>query len=201
MASRGTRIVLVLLALVSIGSLARMVYVEREKQQLTQANQEAQQLIQELNQEKAQLTTDLASAKQTAEQQATENATLQSELQTVQAKLDERAKQVASLQQEKEQMKLENAQLAEDLHAAVAEQQRLEARLSSIKELKLAIKDVKKQMWAKRWQNWRARADRFKEADREKLAKGNRGYVVRDGQITVGSSPRLHVHVLEPQAE
>jgi septal ring factor EnvC (AmiA/AmiB activator) len=199
MASRATRIVLVLLAVVSVGSLARMVYVEREKSQLTTAVQEAQTLVQQLTQERTQLTTDLASAKQTIEQQASQNTNLQQE--SVQAKLDQSTKQVASLQKEKQQMTQQNAKLTGELETALVEKQQLEAKLSNIKELKLAIKDVRRQVWAKRMSNWRARADKFREADRERLAQGNRGFIVRDGQTTIGSSPRLHVHVLEPQAE
>jgi chromosome segregation ATPase len=157
--------------------------------------------VQQLTEERTQLSTELASAKQSIEQQAGQNTNLQQELQAVQAKLDQSTKQVAALQQERQEMAQENAKLSSDLDAAMAEKQQLEAKLSSIKELKLAIKDVRRQMWAKRMSNWRARAERFKETDRERLAQGNRGFIVRDGQTTIGSSPRLHVHVLEPQAE
>ena len=201
MLSRGTRIILAVLTVVSVGSLGRMLYVEREKQQLSSAYKEAQQMVQQLTQDRQQLTTDLASAKDTIQQQAGENASLQQQLQTVQGDLAKKTQQVATLQREQQQMKQQNAKLAADLNTATTEKQQLEARLSSLKELRLAIRDVKRQMWQQRLASWRARGDRFREADRERLAKGNRGFIVRDGQTTLGSTPRLHVHVLEPQAE
>ena len=46
---------------------------------------------------------------------------------------------------------------------------------------------------------WRARAEAQRVEDQRRLAEGNRGYVVREGQPTVGGATTLHVRVLEPQ--
>ena len=92
----------------------------------------------------------------------------------------------------------QNTQLTAQLAAAKAEKAALEAKLSSIKELKLAIRDVRRKLWNERWADYRALAQARREQDQEQLASGNRGFVVKQGRSTLGSSPRLQVHVLEP---
>ena len=83
-----------------------------------------------------------------------------------------------------------------------AEKQRLEAKLSSIKELKLAIHDLRYKMWNDRWAAWRAQVQNQRAEDEEALARGNRGYLLRDGVSTLArENLRLRVHVLEPQAK
>jgi len=128
-------------------------------------------------------------------------AQVQSELDVVQQELERTVGQLASLQQEHATLVDEHAAMNSQLAAVEEDKRQLEAKLSSLKELKLAIKDVKRKMWAQRWVRWRARAEAQRQADQERLAAGNRGYVVRDGTSTLVGPTKLQVHVLEPQPQ
>ena len=198
MAARRGRVILIALLTALAVSLWRTVSVERDKRALSHSYEQAQQLVAQLTQERTHLNTELTEAKQTVETQAGSLSNLELELGNVQAKLTTAATQIASLQHEHEQMRGQNASLTARLDSAMADKAALEARLSSLKELKLAIRDVRQKLWNERWADFRARVYAQRERDQEQLASGNRGFVVKQGRSTLGSSPRLQVHVLEP---
>ena len=199
MAARRGRIVLAILLTALAVSLWRTVSVERDRRKLDRAYEQSQQVVAQLTGERDHLTTELAQSKQTVEIQAGNISNLNTELVSVQAKLNEATTQIASLQREQGQMRGENAELATRLDAALAEKNQLEFRLSSLKELRLAIKDVRRKLWNERWADWYAYVQARREQDQEMLASGNRGFVVKQGRSTLGSIPRLQVHVLEPE--
>ena len=199
MAVRRGRIILAIL-LTALGvSLWRTLVVERDKRQLDRAYEQSQQLVAQLTNERAHLSTELTETKHTVESQAGNISNLNLELASVQAKLDAATTQIASLQRDQEQMHQENTALTTQLSSAVAEKTALEARLSSLKELKLAIRDVRRRLWNERWADWRAYVQAQREKDQEMLALGNRGFVVQQGRSTLGANQRLQVHVLEPE--
>ena len=201
MTFRRGRIVLALLAVLLVASLWRTVSVEREKQRLAQAYQEAQQVAKQLSDEYTHLSSELGEARKTVEAQTTDLSSLRQELKSVQDRLNTTVEEIAALQREHEQLRHENVSLTTKLSSVMLEKQRLEMRLSSLHELKLAIRDVRSKVSAERWAAWRTHIQARKQKDQERLAMGNRGYVVRSGRSTLGVSPRLHVHVLEPQAQ
>ena len=194
MAKQWTRVLFVCLTLVVVASLWRTVAVEREKRQVAEAYDRAHQLVKQLAEERDHLNQELVGANHTVESQAGDLKNLQQELKLVQQRLDQTTTEIASLQREHETLRQENVVLS-------TEKQQLEAKLSSLKALRLAIRDVKHQMSTERWAAWRAHVERVKGEDQERLASGNRGYLVRGGSSTLGTGPRLHVHVLEPQAQ
>ena len=202
---RRGRLILAVLALAVVASLWRTVAVEREKREVAKSYEEAQRLVQELTAERDHLSGELLETRQTVEDQAGSLANLQQELASVQDQLNETLAQITSLQRDYTQLEGRHSTLTEQLEAAVAEKAQLEARLSSLKELRLAIRDVKHKLRAERWAAWgtwwRERVQRAREADQTRLASGNRGYVIKQGKSTLGASPRLHVHVLEPQPQ
>ncbi len=136
------------------------------------------------------------------ESQAGGRTSLQHDLNGLQDRLDKALVEIASLQKEHEGLRQQNTTLATQLSSVEAEKEALRAKLSSLKELKLAIRDVKSKMREERLAAWRQRIEAFREADQERLASGNRGYVVREGKPTLGTgSTRLRVHVLEPKSQ
>ncbi len=168
-------------------AVGRIVWVEREKDQLNAAYQDAQQTLAQLEAERARLNTELTEARSTIQVQATDLSGFQDELNTLQHRLTQTISELTALQRE---------------HASVVTQkQQLEARLSSIKELKLAIRDVKQRLWNERWAAWRAHVEAQKVVDQQRLASGNRGYVVHQGTSTLGLSAGLHVLVHEPEVQ
>ena len=200
MAVERSRVVLVVVAVIVLASLWRTLSLETQKRRINAAYQQAQQAITDLQQERAQLSAELGSAQQTIEGQAGDLTGLQSELQRVKEQLDRNIAELSSLQQQHEQLRQHDVSLSTQLSSIVAEKAQLEAKLSSIQELKLAIREVKRQMWSEQWAAWRAHVQALKEEDERQLASGNRGYLVREGLPTLGSSRRLHVNVLEPQS-
>ena len=203
MAERRGRIVLVILAVVTALSLLRTVSVDQQKRRLSNEYRQAQQAIQNLSKERAHLSDELTGAKGTIEGQAGQLSNLQHELDDVQARLDKTVNEIATLQQEHEQLRAQNTTLSTQLSSAIAERQQLEYKLSSLKELRLAIRDVKRKIWQERWAAWYVHVEAQKHVDEERLASGNRGYLVRDGKSTLASSTstKLQVHVLEPQVQ
>ena len=201
MATPRTRIVVLVLALLVAVSLWRAIAVEHEKRQVTEAYQRAHQLVTQLAQERDHLNQELVGANHTVEAQAGDLKNLQQELKSVQQRLDETTAEIASLQREHQMLRQEHSVLTTELGTVKTEKQQLEAKLSSLKELRLAIRDVKQKMSTERWAAWRANVERLKREDQERLASGNRGYLVREGTSTLGAGPRLHVHVLEPQSQ
>ena len=202
MAQSRTRILLLACLTLLVGaSLWRTIAVEREKRQLAEAYARAHQLVAQLAEERNHLSDEFASASHAVEMQAGDLQNIQHELKSVQQRLNETMIEIASLQREHEMMRQENAALTTELDSTKTEKQRLEAKLSSLKELRLAMRDVTRKMRTERWLAWRANVERMKDEDRERLASGNRGYLVRDGASTMAASPRLHVHVLEPQSQ
>ena len=191
---RRGRFVLLALLILAIASLWRTFALEREKRHLTAAYQHAQQALTQLEAERTQLNQELTGAHQTIEQQGGEMTTLQDSLKELGARLAQTTTELTSLQHDYQQLRTSHETL-------MTEKQRLEAKLSSIKELKLAILDVKRQMWNRRLAAWRAHIQVMKEADRERLASGNRGYLVREGVPTFGPRTKLQVRVLEPQSQ
>lgn len=201
MPSRRSRLILGVLLVLVVASLWRTVAVEREKRRLNASYDQAQQMVRQLETERAHLSTELGEARQTIEGQAGDLTGLQGELEQVQTKLNQTVAEIASLQKEHEQLRRENTSLSAQLGSVITEKQQLEAKLSSLKELKVAIRDVKRKIWNERWAAWRGRIEALREADQERLAAGNRGYLVRNGVSTLGARTKLQVHVLEPQTQ
>jgi chromosome segregation ATPase len=191
-----------------VASLVRTGMVQQEKTRLSEAYDEAQRLTEELTVERERLNDALGEARRTMDGQAADLVNLQQELGLIEERLTEASTEIASLKEERDTLQQQNASLTErnttlaaQLDSTTAEKQQLEAKLSSIKELKLAIRDVKRKIRAEQVIAKRSRIESFREGDQQRLASGNRGMVIRDGKSTLGASPRLHVHVLEPQSE
>jgi chromosome segregation ATPase len=201
MAIRRGQVLVIGLLVVVAASLWRTTSVEQEKRQIAAEYAKAQQLVNDLSQERAHLNEELSGTKETVESQAGDISSLQEELKVVQEQLDQTISEMASLQQEHAKLRQENSSLSTQMASLQLEKQQLEARLSSLKELRVAIRDVKRKMWEQRWASWRARVEAQKRADQEALASGNHGLVVRNGASTLGTSPQMHVHVLEPQSQ
>lgn len=195
MATRQTgRFILWILAsgVVVISALA--IKVEVDKRKLASAYAQAQALAAQLDQERAHLSQELAQSRETLESQANDLTHLQAELATLETHLTQTEQELSNLKQT-------NESLFAQLTQTTQEKQALEARLSSLKELKLAIRAVRQQLWQQRWEAWLAKQETQRAKDRERLAQGNRGFLVAHGLSTVGSKTRLQVRVLEPQTQ
>jgi chromosome segregation ATPase len=111
------------------------------------------------------------------------------EKQNIQDELKVRLEQLQNLQAELEDTKNElnvaNKKLGslEKVNLAlVEEKENLQTKLSSIKELKNAIRMVKLQIHQQKVARYLANKKMQKEVDAQQLASGNRGYMVKDGR-------------------
>lgn len=203
MARRRTQFLLIGLAVLAAISLWRTVSGEGERARTAKANAQLKQTVTQLEADQATLAQELGAARQTIEQHVAHLSGLRTELQSAQADFKETITELASLKRDYDEMQEHTSSLTDQLASVMSEKQQLEAKLSSIKELKLAIHEARRNIWNQRWAAWRVRlhAHRLAHADEDRLAWGNRGYVIQDGASTLGSSPRMLVHVLEPQAQ
>lgn len=193
------RMVLAVLAILLAASMWRQTSVETDRIRLTKAYDEAAALVEELQAERKGLSSALRGSRRATKGQEMDLDGLQRELESVEVRLDEAMAEINRLRRAHEQMQKRNASLSAELDSVIDERSHLQAKLSSIKELKLAIKAVRRKIWSNRWARWRARRDQQREIDAQELAAGNHGLVVQQGYSTLGENPRLHVHVMEPE--
>lgn len=181
---RGLLWVLVVATFVT-GGLALKLNMDRRK--LAEEYAGAQRTLAELDHE-------LDETRGIAQDQATE-------LDRLQGRLTEAQQEVQRLQFEQRGFRQANTNLLQQLASVSEEKTRLEDKLHSIRELRLAIRSVKQQLWATRRQEWLAKLEAQQADDQRKLAAGNRGYLVRNGVTTLRSATKLQVRVLDPQAQ
>ncbi len=196
---RGRIIVGALLVALAVASW-RTFSLEGEKHRLEGSYERARAQLVRLLDEHGLLEEELTGAVDEAGIVGAEVQTLRREMARLQKRLDETMVDLTALQAEREALVQENITLAEELEIVTSEKQQLEAKFSSIKELRLALRSVKRKMRDRRWAAWRARVAAQKTKDERLLAEGNRGFIVRDGQATLGVGTKLHVRVLEPQS-
>ena len=199
---------LLVLALVILAGVSvwRAIWAEAERRRIDHDYTHMRQDLSHVQQEYAHLNEELTGARQTIDGQATDVATLQStlgnlqsELRRLQQRLDETVNEMALLRQENEQLHLAESSLNTELSTAKDEKRKLEEQWSSLTALKQAIRDVKRELWRKRWAAWRGQIQTRKNEQAQQLAMGNHGYVVREGKSTLAGTTRLRVTVLEPE--
>jgi chromosome segregation ATPase len=178
---------------------------EQDKRRLGSALDEAHASLVDLEQERVRLEQELAGTTGSLEGQNVRVVVLQSELDELQTLLQDAEQEIARLQTEQSAVLAKNAELTEQFASVDAERQDLRARMSSLKELKVAIRTVKRELREQRRQVWLAKIEAQRAKDQQLLVSGNRGYVVHNGTSTFAASPklrtRLQVRVLEPRTE
>ena len=198
---RTGRILLLVLTIALVISTIVTIKTEREKRQLGSAYANAQALLADVRHERDSLNDELTKAREIVETQAADLRQLQEELNGLQAHLKDSEDEITKLQADHLQLETTNTQLNQELALTVEEKRALEAKLSSITELKLAIRSVKQRLRQERWESWLAHVQAEREQDQRDSAYGNRGFLVHEGISTLGSSNKLQVRVLDPQAQ
>ena len=199
------RILILVLIVAVVASWILTFKTERDKRRLAGALEQAQASVDALEQERLQLSGDLAQVSETLTGRDSQLESIQTELNGLKDQLHDAVQEIARLQTEQSGMYVRQASLTEQLDTANLDRDEMHAKLSSIKELKAAILTVKHHLREQRHQVWLAKAEAQRAEDQQRLAQGNRGFVVRDGSSTLAVAPRLgtklQVRVLEPQSE
>ena len=188
--------------LAALGVLA----LHRHNQELQAVAAQRQAVIAQLQRREASLTGQLTDARQHPEETTGEVARLDQYAIALSGAMERLRQDVNSvqtsytdLQQSYSTVRQERELLMQRVMDLEQERARLATRLASVKELRVAIQDAiqrrKEQDQATRLLGQEAR----RAADAERLSRGNRGYLVRDGRPTAtGSTVWIRIH--EPEA-
>jgi chromosome segregation ATPase len=202
------RIGRIALAVLVVGLIASWVMTYRtdhDNRRLSAALDQAHTSIVELESERQRLEQELAQASETVQGQDVKIGLLQAELTDLEGLFTDAEQEIGRLQAEQSAMLARNQDLTNEFALADQERTEMRTKLSSVKELKLAIKSVRRELRQQRRQVWLAKIEAQRARDQQLVASGNRGFVVRNGASTLAASPRLRtrlqVRVLEPQAE
>ncbi len=202
---RAGRVVLVFLVAGVVVSWCLTLKIERDKRKLADAVKQAKANVADLEDERMRLSQQLDEAELAMQGQSAKMTEFETQLAKLQTRLVETEQEVGRLHVEQTMILSSNSSLLQQLSISKDEQQRLEAKLSSIKELKSAIRTVRRRMRDERWQAYLAKIESHREEDKRRLAQGNRGFVVRNGASTLVAEPKvgtkLQVRVLEPQTQ
>ena len=190
-----TRLVVTGLVLLSGASLWRSSSLEHQKRRLEREYAEARQLLSQVESERARLHEEFLVTSEAFEGQTRV-------LQEAKTELDQTASRLTALQREHDALRERHVSLASELDTLRRDHQQLQAQMTSMQSLRLSMKELKPQLREQRQAALAMRTREKKAADEERLALGNRGYIVRGGVSTLakGNSVRLHVHVLDPQS-
>ncbi len=171
---------------------------ELNRRRLASAYQQTKAALAQVAQERDRLNQELAGARHTLGDQA-------SQLESLQTQLAQAERDANHLRLEQARLQQANTSLTEQLAATTQANAALEAKLSSIQELKVAIRELQykhwQAFWHGRWDSWIARVQAQRALDQQQLAQGNRGLLVRNGTSTLGSRRTLQVRVLDPQTQ
>ena len=107
--------------------------------------QQARALLSQVQQQRDQLSQQLDGARQSLQEQTGRLAQLQTDL-------SQAEQEVSRLQSDYARLQQTNTTLAEQLAATVQTKAALEAKLSSVKSLKLAIRDLRRTQWRAFWE-------------------------------------------------
>ena len=203
MATRRRRVILFVLMVGLMVTTVLATKVEVEKRKLAADYAKAQLALGQLEQERTHLNQELVQARDTMTTQAGELSNLQTELSSLQTRFAQTETELAQLKTDQTTLQHANANLLQQFTMVNQEKQALEARLASLKELRLAIRDVQQKLVRERWHAWLAHVELQRTKDEQRLAQGNRGFIVRHGMSTLASTPstKLQVRVLDPETK
>lgn len=196
------RPLLVILAVGFVVSAGVGLRAEWQRRQASEAYQVASAALSALERQQAQWAHVLNELHDQLQEQTDQATHQKEEVARVQAQLADAQAQLRAAQREYAQLHGEHQLAQERLAAVIHDNQALTATLSSMPELKAAMRTARRQVWQQRWQRWWARAEAQRTDDERRLTQGNGGYVVRDGFSTLGADvarTTVQVRVLDPQ--
>ena len=173
--------------------------LQQENRRLQAELEQRDGVITQLEQEERRLQGELEAANQRFSQTAEEVARLHQQATVLERDVQRLGQEVGQFQDSYAQLREEREELMQRALDLELERTYLARRLSSLSELKVAIREaIEARNHAQRTQ-WYARAQALREADRQALANGNRGYLIRNGRPTT-SSATMQIRVHEPEA-
>ena len=121
-------------------------------------------------------------------------ATVKENLEKTQNELNIVNQKLSTEQEDNGKLRQEKQDLEQKVSSLTQERDTLEARLHSLNELKAAIRQVKIEIHEQKVQEFLARIKHQQELDAQKLQKGNKGFIVKDGKSLF--TPKVDIEVL-----
>ena len=188
-----------LVGIVSAGICVWILQLQRQKEQLRQTLAERTSVITQLEATHQQLAQELDQTKAAASLTATEIGRLQYQRAQLETELGWLNQNLGELKEAYLRVRDERDALQNRVQVLEQQQAAFEQRLTSIPELRKAIRQTAQAEAKQRREQRRRWLARLREADQHTLRHGNRGYVVRDGHPTLVGS-RLSIRVLSPES-
>jgi len=157
---------------------ARVSNLEIEKAQLVQSLNSGRDALKKLDEDNARLT-------QTIKAQGESISALTAEVEKTNGKLEELNSRYALI-------RCENSALKSQLLFVVKEEEKMRFSMTSLPELKKAIRGLKKKKIHARISPV-IRKQRINKADKGQMLEGNRGFLVRDGKPTFAKTIKIEV--------
>ena len=197
-------ILIVLLFTIAIFCIIKYVGALKEKYDLLVILNETKAKAEALEKEKQNLTIDLEAEKKLGEKLGAQNTELKENLKASKTRLTKLFSDAAETQNELEDLntkysllKAENTALTQKEKKVFRENETLKVRLSSVLELKKAIRELKKQ--ARRVVG-AIIAQKPKHPD-ENIVEGNRGFLMKDGKYASSAKVKIEVIPVSVKAQ
>ena len=169
-----------------------------ENRQLQAIVEQRNMVISQLAQEETQLKGDLVTAQQHLADTANEVARLDQVAQGFSQQVAQLSGDVNRVQQSYDQVRQEREELLQRVLDLETERMLLMRRLSSIDDLRLAIREAIETRKSERQAHWLSLIRAQRMTDAQELVNGNRGYLVRDGRPTMGNAT-VFIRVHDPE--
>ena len=169
-----------------------------ENRQLQAIVEQRNMVINQLAQEETQLKLELATAQQHLMDTANEVARLDQVAQGFGQQVAQLSGEVGRVQASYDQVRQEREELLQRVMDLETERMLLMRRLSSIDDLRLAIREAIETRKSERQAHWLSLIRAQRIADAQELANGNQGYMVRDGRPTL-SNTTVFIRVHDPE--
>jgi chromosome segregation ATPase len=160
----------------------QVLVLENEEQALLQTLENERQLKQKLVEENAQLQENLKPSEENL-------VALDTDLNEAKNKIEELGSHIHLLKAENIALREKNASLASGLDSVVKEKDNLQAKLSSIVELKKAIKELRRQAY-------KVGQEIKEEIQNDIIMEGNRGFLLKEGKSTYSAKVKIEVKPL-----
>lgn len=207
--SKGRYMVLIALIVAAV-AVNYALRFKREQQQMSAAYQEAKVRVEELESERETLAQEIAAelvseiqGDPEAETASPELSELQKELTNLKGQLDQALSELSLMQTENEELMMERRSLLTQVKVMSTEREHLRQKMNSVDALQESLAEVKakirREQAEKKKAKRQARIAAQKDQDERESAEGNGGLVVRNGESTISSSPRMRIRVLQPQ--
>ena len=178
-----------------------MITMDRENRELETSIQHRNMVIHRLQREGNRLQQELGSAKVHLVEAAGEVARLDQQTRFLGGEAGRFQNDAGQFQQSYTQARDERDQLMQRVLDLEQERLVLSRRLTSIPELRAAIREAVERRRKVEEAERRARIQAIREAERQRLANGNRGYLIREGRdTTVSGEGTVWIKVHDPES-